>query len=343
MIIILKPNARPADAKAIMKKISRVGLKPLYLPGVERIVLGAIGDERILRDLNLESEPMVDVIKPILSPYKLVSREMHPEDTLIDIEGIQIGDSNFTVIAGPCSVEDRRQIMETARIVKQYGAVLLRGGVFKPRSSPYSFQGLGEEGFKLLKEASEQYRIPTVTEILDEGDLVMADQYVSVLQIGARNMQNFRLLKAVGKSTKPVLLKRGMSSTIEELLLAAEYIYYEGNHNIILCERGIRTFETATRNTLDLNAVAYLKLKTHLPVFVDPSHGTGIKELISPMARAAAACGADGLLVEVHVNPREALSDGYQSLDEAEFAEFMTGLDPFVRAAGKSFNSGQGE
>lgn len=337
MIIILKPQASENDANEILDKIASLGLKPLYMPGIERTVLGALGDERILRTLHLDSYPMVDEVKPVLSPYKLVSRELQAHDSIVSIGGVKVGGGNFTVIAGPCSVESESQLFGISEMIKQQGIKLLRGGAFKPRTSPYSFQGLGEEGLALLKAAREKYNLQVVSEIIDPNDADLMHDSIDCYQIGARNMQNFRLLEAVGKqSDKAVLLKRGMSATIEELLLAAEYIINAGNPNVILCERGIRTFETATRNTLDLNAVAYLKEKTHLPVFVDPSHGTGVKSLINPLSRAAVAVGADGIIVETHLNPKEALSDGHQALTSDDFANLMADIKPFVNAAGKS-------
>ncbi len=336
MIIVLKPNASEADANEILDKIASLGLKPLYMPGVERTVLGALGDERILRTLHLDSYPMVDEIKPVLSPYKLVSRELQAHDSIVSIGGVKVGGGNFTIIGGPCSVESEEQLFSVAKMLKSHQVPLLRGGAYKPRTSPYSFQGLGEVGLKLLKSAKETFNLPVVSEIIDPIDAELMAEYVDCYQIGARNMQNFRLLEAVGKQNKAVLLKRGMSATIEELLLAAEYIVDAGNPNVILCERGIRTFETATRNTLDLNAVAYLKEKTHLPVLVDPSHGTGVKSLINPLSRAAAAVGADGIIVEAHMNPKEALSDGHQALTGDDFAQLMADITPFVKAAGKS-------
>ena len=335
MIIVLKPQATETDANEILDKIASLGLKPLYMPGVERTVLGALGDERILRQLHLDSYPMVDEVKPILSPYKLVSRELQSHDSVISINGIKIGGGNFAVIAGPCSVESEEQLMGVTEMLQGHKIKLLRGGAFKPRTSPYSFQGLGEEGLALLQKAKSVYGLDTVSEIIDPNDAEMMARYRDCFQIGARNMQNFRLLEAVGKQKIPVLLKRGMSATIEELMLAAEYIINAGNPNVILCERGIRTFETATRNTLDLNAVAYLKEKTHLPVIVDPSHGTGVKSLINPLSRAAAAVGADGIIVEAHLNPKEALSDGHQALTADDFSKLMADIKPFINAAGK--------
>ncbi len=337
MIIVLKPQASEQDAKEILDKISSLGLKPLYMPGIERTVLGALGDERVLNQLHLDSYPMVDEVKPVLSPYKLVSRELQAHDSIVSIGGVKVGGGNFTVIAGPCSVESESQLFGVSEMIKAQGVPLLRGGAFKPRTSPYSFQGLGVEGLALLKAAREKYQLPVVSEIIDPNDAQLMHDYIDCYQIGARNMQNFRLLEAVGEQAdKAVLLKRGMSATIEELLLAAEYIINAGNPNVILCERGIRTCETATRNTLDLNAVAYLKEKSHLPVFVDPSHGTGVKSLINPLSRAAVAVGADGIIVEAHLNPKEALSDGHQALTAEDFATLMADIKPFVTAAGKS-------
>ena len=337
MIIVLKPHATEQDAREILDKIASLGLKPLYMPGVERTVLGALGDERVLSQLHLDAYPMVDEIKPVLSPYKLVSRELQAHDSIISIGKQKVGGNQFSIIAGPCSVESEEQLFGVSEMLQQQGITMLRGGAFKPRTSPYSFQGLGEEGLKLLKQAREKYDMAIVSEIIDPNDAELMHNYVDCYQIGARNMQNFRLLEAVGKQTdKAVLLKRGMSATIEELLLAAEYIINAGNPNVILCERGIRTFETATRNTLDLNAVALLKEKSHLPVLVDPSHGTGVKSLINPLSRAAVAVGADGIIVETHLNPKEALSDGHQALTSDDFKTLMADISPFVSAAGKS-------
>lgn len=335
MIIVLKSKATEADAQEILTVIKNAGLKPLYMPGVERIVLGALGDERILANLPINAYSCVESVKPILTSYKQVSREMQSHDSQVQFGTKMIGGGSFCVIAGPCAIENEQQIMSSAEIVKKHGGMGLRGGAYKPRSSPYSFQGLEEEGLKLMQRASQAVGIPCVTEIIDASLVDKVGEYIDAFQIGARNMQNFRLLKAVGQTQKPIILKRGMSATIEELLLAAEYIFNEGNQNIIICERGIRTFEKATRNTLDLNAVAYIKMKSHLPVIVDPSHGTGIRELVTPMAKAAVACGADGIIVEVHNNPQVALSDGMQSLDEQDFEKMMKGLLPFVTAAGK--------
>lgn len=336
MIIVLKPHATEQEAKHILEKIEQAGLKPLYMPGVERIVLGALGDERVLQKLHLDSDPLVEEVKPILTKYKMVSREVQAHNSVVRIGNVPVGGDKFAVIAGPCSVESEQQLMSVAEVVKGNGAVALRGGAYKPRTSPYDFQGMGVEGLKLLKKASEATGMPTVSEVMEVGQVDSLCEYIDCLQIGARNMQNYGLLKAVGETGKPVLLKRGLSATIEELLLAAEYIYDAGNPNIILCERGIRTFETATRNTLDLNAVAYIKQRSHLPVVVDPSHGTGVRELVIPLSRAAAAVGADGIIVESHLNPAEALSDGHQALTGEMFAQLMQELKPFVEAAGRA-------
>jgi 3-deoxy-7-phosphoheptulonate synthase len=336
MIIVLKPHATQAHADELIDQIAALGLRPLHMPGSERVVLGALGDERVLERLHLDGHPMVESVKPILAPYKLVAREMHPADTVVSLGGVAIGGDRLVVIAGPCSVESLDQLRETARAVTAAGARALRGGAFKPRTSPYSFQGLGVEGLEILKQVATELATPTVTEVVDVSDVDLVDRHADGFQLGARNMQNFRLLKALGQSRKPVVLKRGMAAKVDDLLLAAEYILAEGNPNVILCERGIQTFETATRNTLDLSAVPAIKARSHLPVLVDPSHGTGIRELVSPMAKAAVACGADGLLIEVHHDPRVALSDGKQSLFPNQFAALMRELEPFARAAGRS-------
>ncbi len=336
MIIILKPTATPAIAEEIQQQIAAAGLQPLYLPGTERTVLGAIGDERILGTLHLENHPEVESITPILTPYKVVSREFHPSDAVVSIGDVAIGGNRFVVIAGPCAIESREQMEATALAIKASGARGLRGGAFKPRTSPYSFQGLGLEGLRILRDVSREVGLPAITEVVEVADVESVEAYADAFQVGARNMQNFRLLTRLGKSRKPVILKRGMAATVEDLLMAAEYIVSEGNPNVILCERGIRTFETATRNTLDLNAIPYLKQHTYLPVLVDPSHGTGVREFVSPMARAAAACGADGVLVEVHNDPTKAMSDGKQSLWPDGFATLMRELDAVVRAVGRT-------
>lgn len=305
------------------------------MPGTERTVLGAIGDERKLLELHFDNYSCVERVTPILTPYKLVSREAHTQNTIVKINDIPVGGRLFVVIAGPCAIENEKQMMDSAQAVKNGGARCLRGGAYKPRTSPYSFQGLGLKGLEILKKISEKTGLPAVTEVVEVADVKEVNKHASAFQVGARNMHNFRLLKTLGQSRKPVILKRGMAASINDLLLAAEYIVSEGNPNVILCERGIRTFETATRNTLDLNAVPYIKQHSHLPIIVDPSHGTGIRDLVAPMSKAAAACGADGLLIEVHSNPKDALSDGKQSLDPEQFYQLMKELQPFVEAAGR--------
>lgn len=335
MIIVLRPEATKADADDLLKQIGDAGLKPLYMPGSERVVLGALGDERVLGKLHLECHPMVENVTAILAPYKMVSREWHKEDTVVKIGPVAFGGGSFAVIAGPCAVETKEQLFDTARAVKAAGAACIRGGAYKPRTSPYAFQGLGVEGLKILQDVGSDLKIPTVTEVVEVADVRAVEEHASAFQIGARNMQNYRLLQEVGRSKKPVVLKRGMAARIEDLLMSAEYILAEGNPNVILCERGIKTFETATRNTLDLNAIPYIKKHSHLPVIVDPSHGTGIREFVPAMAKAAVACGADGVIIEVHCNPTKALSDGQQSLYPNQFAELMEQLKPYIAAAGK--------
>lgn len=335
MIIILKPKAGKKDADVILKKIESQGLKPLYMPGTERTVIGAIGDERKLGKLHFENYPCVERVTQVLSPYKMVSREAHPANSIVDVDGVKFGGEKVVVIAGPCAVESHKQLLETAKAVKKAGASILRGGAYKPRTSPYSFQGLGVEGLKILKDVSDELKMPTVTEVVEVADVEIVDKYASAFQIGARNMQNFRLLRAVGLSGKPVILKRGMAATLEDLLLAGEYIISEGNSKVIFCERGIRTFETATRNTLDLSAIPHIKQRSHLPIIADPSHGTGVRDYVKPMAAAAVACGADGLIVEVHCDPANAMSDGQQSLTPEQFKELMKSLKAFAKAAGR--------
>jgi len=336
MIIVLRPQATRAHADEILARIEAVGLRPLYMPGTERVVLGALGDERVLEGLHLDSHPMIESVQRILAPYKLVGREMHPHDTVVDLGGVPVGGSRFVVVAGPCAVESPEQMRATAQAVREAGAAALRGGAFKPRTSPYAFQGLGRRGLEILRETADAVGLPCATEVVEVADVELVERFADALQCGSRNMQNFRLLRELGRSRKPVLLKRGMAARVEDLLLAAEYVLAEGNPNVILCERGIKTFETATRNTLDLNAVPLIKRKSHLPVLVDPSHGTGMRELVPAMAKAAAACGADGLLLEVHCAPDRALSDGRQSLFPEQFAKLMRELEPFVLAGGKS-------
>ncbi len=335
MIIVLKPDASADHADELIRQIASLGLRPLHMPGSERVVLGALGDERELERLQLDGHPMVESIKPILAPYKLVGREMHPADTVVNLGGVAIGGDRIVVIAGPCSIEGPELFRQSATAATSAGAHALRGGAFKPRTSPYSFQGLGRQGLEILQQVSRELGAPSLTEVVDVADLDLVDQYADGFQVGARNMQNFRLLQALGQRRKPVVLKRGMAARIDDLLLAAEYILAEGNPNVILCERGIQGFDSTTRNTLDLAAVPAIKARSHLPVLVDPSHGTGVRDLVAPMAKAAIACGADGLLIEVHHDPRVALSDGKQSLYPEQFAALMRELEPFARAAGR--------
>ncbi|MDZ4859289.1 MAG: 3-deoxy-7-phosphoheptulonate synthase [Candidatus Hydrogenedentes bacterium] len=337
MIIVMSSRAQD-DIQRVVKKIQDMGYQAHLIEGVERTVIGAVGDERGKASLleALASMPGVESVMPILKPYKLAGRELRRTDSNFDVGGVSVGKGAFCVIAGPCSVESREQIHETAVAVKAGGGHMLRGGAYKPRTSPYSFQGLEEEGLKLLAEARERTGLPIVTEVMTPEQVPLVEHYADMLQVGARNMQNFALLKAVGKARKPVFLKRGMMSTITELLMSAEYIMSEGNNQIVLCERGIRTFETETRNTCDIAAVPVLKKLTHLPVFLDPSHATGYWDLVPPIARAAAAAGADGIMVEVHPRPAEAYSDGGQSLKPEKFKEMMVGLKPFVELAGKT-------
>lgn len=336
MIIVFKPGTGRDQVESLVQQLSAAGCKPLYLPGDERLAIGAIGDERLLASLRLENHPQVESVSLVPSAHKLVSREFHPHDTIVNLGEVPVGSNRFVVIAGPCAVENREQMTQSAELVQRAGGSCLRGGAFKPRSSPYAFQGLGVEGLKLLAEAARSVGLPCVTEVVETADIEVIARYADAFQVGARNMQNFALLKALGQQRKPVLLKRGMAAELKDMLLAAEYIVSEGNGAVILCERGIRTFETATRNTLDLSAVPYLKQRSHLPVVVDPSHGTGRRELVAPMARAAAACGADGIIVETHPDPSQALSDGAQSLYPQQFRELMVGLRAIVAAVGRT-------
>lgn len=339
MIIVLKPNITDEQIKHIEEKIEKLGLKPMLSKGVERSIIGVIGEEDKLRVQPLEAIEGVEKVMPVLKPYKLASRDFKEEATVVEVGKVKVGAEEVVVMAGPCSVESKESLEDIAAKVKAAGARMLRGGAFKPRSSPYSFQGLGEEGLKYLREVGEKTGLAVVTEVMDTRQVKLVEKYADAFQIGARNMQNFDLLKEVGRSKKPVILKRGLSATIKELLMSAEYILSEGNFNVILCERGIRTFEDATRNTLDISAVAVLKTLTHLPVIVDPSHGTGKWELVAPMARAAVAAGCDGLLIEVHTNPEDALSDGIQSLKPQKFDELMTSVREVAKAVGRSMQA----
>ncbi len=341
MIVVMKNAASAEDIDKVVSAIRELGYKAQPIEGVLHTVIGVVGDDRnkALHQESLALLSGVEKVVPILQPYKLASREIKDQTSEISVADVTVGGKEICVIAGPCSVESEEQIMTIARAVKAAGASMLRGGAFKPRTSPYSFQGLGEEGLKLMLQAKKETGLLLVTEIMDANDIEKLDRYADMLQIGARNSQNYSLLKILGKSTKPVLLKRGLSTTIEEFLMCAEYILSEGNPNVILCERGIRTFETATRNTFDLNAIPVLKQKTHLPVVADPSHGTGYWNYVTPMALAAVAAGADGLMVEVHNEPEKALSDGGQSLKPKRFDDLMKRTALVAKAVGRSLNS----
>jgi 3-deoxy-7-phosphoheptulonate synthase len=328
-------NATAEQVEEVVARIVEAGADAHVTPGKDATVIGVVGDRELLATLPLEGFPGVEQVVPILKPYKLVSREARRGPTVIDVRGRRVGDGYFGLIAGPCSVEYREQTLEAARAVRDAGATMLRGGAFKPRSSPYAFQGLGQEGLDILKEAREETGLPIVTELMDARDVEAVLDAADVIQIGARNMQNFTLLSEVGRAGKPVLLKRGPSASIEELLMAAEYVVREGNAEVMLCERGIRTFERATRFTLDIGAVPVLKLETHLPVIVDPSHPAGRRDLVPPLARAAVAAGADGIIVEVHPDPEQALSDAAQQIPAAEFARFADEIRALASLMGK--------
>lgn len=337
MIIVFKKGATEREINNLVKRVKGLGLKAMVSKGTERTIVGVIGPEDVVRLHPLDVFPGVDKVMPVLAPYKFVSREFRRENSVIKIKtGVEIGSRKIVVIAGPCSIETKKQLKKVAVEVKKAGALVLRGGAFKPRTSPYTFQGLGEEGLKILKGVSEEVGIATVTEVMDTRDVGLVAKYADILQIGARNMQNFNLLKEVGQTKKPVILKRGLSATIKELLMSAEYILSEGNLNVILCERGIRTFEDFTRNTLDISAVPVIKMLSHLPVIVDPSHAAGKWGLINSLSRAAVACGTDGLLIEVHPNPQEALSDGSQQLLPENFAGLMKKLKKIAAAVDRT-------
>jgi len=337
MIVVLRPDATNKQIDYIIKRVKKLGLKPHVSKGTERTIIGLIGPEDVLRVTPLEVFPGVEKVMPVLKPYRLVSREFKSEDSVIKIDGgVKIGGNTVVVMAGPCAVEKKELLLDIARKVKDAGATVLRGGAFKPRTSPYSFQGLGEKGLRYLHEVGKKLGMATITEVMDTRDVPLVIKYADILQIGARNMQNFTLLKEVGQTKKPVVLKRGMSSTIKEWFMSAEYILSEGNFNVILCERGIRTFEEITRNTLDISAIPIVKQLSHLPIIVDPSHATGKWGLVPAVSKAAVAAGCDGLLIEVHTKPEEALSDGAQSLMPQNFQELMEQLKVISRAIGRT-------
>ena len=336
MIIIMESCATDADVQHVVERIRELGFTAHLSKGVERTIIGIIGDERLFKKEQFSLLPRVENVIPILKPYKLTSRDFQSNDSIIKVNGVDIGGKNIVVIAGPCSVESEEQLMFTAEAVKASGAKLLRGGAYKPRTSPYAFQGLGENGLKLLLKAKERTGLGIVTEVMEANEVELVAEYADMLQVGARNMQNTKLLRAISKLQKPVLLKRNFSATLNEFLMSAEYILSGGNHQVILCERGIRTFVDYTRNTLDLNIIPAVKQLSHLPIIVDPSHGTGRHDLIIPMSRAAIAAGADGLIVEVHPNPPEAFSDGEQSLTPINFQQLMNEIKLVAQAVGRS-------
>lgn len=336
MIIVMKAGAAQAEAAKIIEELESKGLKPMPLYGVERTVIAVIGEERDLSVSHLEALPGVEKVMRVVQPYKLVSKETKKEPTIVEVGGIKIGSDQIVAMAGPCSIESEEQMEEVAGKLKDMGIKIMRGGAYKPRTGPYSFQGLGKEGLRILKETADRHGLATVTEVLDVRDLDLVAENTDILQIGARNMQNFELLKELGRINKPILLKRGLNATIEELLLAAEYILLHGNPNVILCERGIRTFEKETRNTLALATIPLVKELSHLPIIVDPTHGTGKKSLIEAMTKAAIAAGADGFIIEVHPNPKDALSDAQQQLTPDEFSILMKNILPIISAVNKT-------
>lgn len=339
MLIVMAPNATREQIDAVCDRVRELGFSPHEIPGAQRMAIGITGNKGGIDPGHFKRLPAVEDAVAVSRPYKLVSKQVKPERTVVDVRGVRIGNGSLTVIAGPCSVESREQVLSTAAHVREHGSALLRGGAFKPRTSPYDFQGLRQEGLELLAEAREQTGMPIITEVKDTDTLPLVARYADVLQVGARNMQNFTLLEAIGSMNKPVMLKRGMSASVKEWLMAAEYIVSRGNYNVILCERGIRTFETATRNTLDLGIVPVLRDLTHLPIIVDPSHGTGVAKAVTPMARAAVAAGVDGIMVEVHPEPAKALSDGPQALTFDMFTNLMSEVGRVANALGQELET----
>lgn len=336
MIIVMSKNATRQEIDDVEHKLSDLGFKTHPIIGDVKTVIGAIGDKRLLNTHAISSMPGVENLVPIMKPFKLAGRELKQEPTVIEVGGLKIGGSEIVVMAGPCAIESEENFLETALRVKEAGAGILRGGAFKPRSSPYSFQGLEEDGLKIMAKARDLTGMPIVTEVVDTRDVEMVASYADIIQIGARNMQNFRLLQEVGQTSKPILLKRGLAATIEEWLMAAEYVMAAGNPNIILCERGIRTYETSTRNTMDMSAIPVVKELSHLPIIVDPSHAAGNWKYVGALSKGAVATGADGLIIEVHLDPPNALSDGPQSLRPAKFSQLMEELEPVAKAVGRS-------
>ena len=337
MIVVIRPNTPRDQVDAVIAEVKKLGYDPRPIFGTEQTIIAAIGDERTHHTLeSLSALPQVERVMRVQKRFKLVSRESHPANSVVNVDGVPVGGPKFCMMAGPCSVESEEQLLSTARAVKAAGASILRGGAYKPRTSPYEFQGLGKEGLELLSLAKKETGMPVITELLSEDHVELVAEHADILQIGARNAQNFALLIAAARTGKPILLKRGLAERIDEWLLAAEYILAHGNPNVLFCERGIRTFETYTRNTLDLSAIAIIKKESHLPVIIDPSQGCGRADLVRSLCRGAVAMGADGLLIEVHPNPAEALSDGQQQLDFKGFAELMVELQPFLTAVGRT-------
>ncbi len=339
MIIVLKPNTTPSQVQHVLDRIEELGFTPHLSQGVSRTIIGVIGDEAKLQVQPLQAIDGVESVVPILKPFKLGSREFHADDSVFDIKGVRIGGGHLAMIAGPCAIEGEDVLVEIASRVKDAGANILRGGAFKPRTSPYAFQGMGEDGLKILKATGERFGMPVVTEVMDPRQVELIERYADMFQIGARNMQNFDLLKEVGRTKTPVLLKRGMSATVKDLLMSAEYILAMGNKEVILCERGVRSFEDSTRNMMDLSAVPNAQLQSHLPIIVDPSHATGRPDLIPAMARAGVAAGADGVHIEVHSCPEKALSDGPQALLPSQYAALMVQLRQLAEVVGKTIDT----
>jgi 3-deoxy-7-phosphoheptulonate synthase len=336
MLVVMEAGARPEQVEAVVRHIEKMGLRAHPIPGANRTAIGVTGAQGVADPSIVETFPGVREVIRVSHPYKLVSREAKPDDTVISVGGVDVGGNGIVVIGGPCAVESLEQTRTIAEGIKRGGGQLLRGGAYKPRTSPYSFQGLGEEGLEILARVREEFDLPVVTEAIDETSLKLVDAYADCIQIGARNMQNFSLLKVAGRARKPVLLKRGMAATLEELLLSAEYIMSEGNYNVMLCERGVRTFADHTRNTLDLSVIPAIKRISHLPILADPSHGTGKRNKVAPMSRAAIAAGADGVIIEVHHKPEEALSDGPQSIVPEAFAQIVREVDAIAQVVGRS-------
>ena len=336
MLVVMEAGARPEQVEAVVRHIEKMGLRAHPIPGANRTAIGVTGAQGVADPSIVETFPGVREVIRVTHPYKLVSREAKPDDSVISVGGVDVGGNGIVVIGGPCAVESLEQTRTIAEGIKRGGGQLLRGGAYKPRTSPYSFQGLGEEGLEILARVREEFDLPVVTEAIDEASLKLVDAYADCIQIGARNMQNFSLLKAAGRARKPVLLKRGMAATLEELLLSAEYIMSEGNYNVMLCERGVRTFADHTRNTLDLSVIPAIKRISHLPILADPSHGTGKRNKVAPMSRAAIAAGADGVIIEVHHKPEEALSDGPQSIVPEAFAQIVREVDAIAQVVGRS-------